>query len=312
MVQILPEDPKKRKRLAAIAVGIALLALLSSWGTGHLAARWLSLPDGVERGALAVSDGADGDLTSSKRTRRSSRAPSLRSFLRPIQARNIFDSSKVGAVTADDGGFADAGRKSDLDLTVLATLVTADPSTSSALIKGDDKGDRAYGYAIGSRVAADAEIIDIRPRRVILRRDDGTVEYITMEGEGEGKRPAGAGDEKEGEGVTKLSDTEFLVESWFFEQQLQNLDGLIGKVRAVPHKGDDGSVDGFRLSAIRRGSLLDKLGIKNGDVIHGVNGTPLTSTSGAMNAFQTLQAETNFSFDLTRRRKQTSMQYEIR
>ena len=58
--------------------------------------------------------------------------------------------------------------------------------------------------------------------------------------------------------------------------------------------------------------FLDKLGIKNGDIVHGVNGAGLTSTSGAMGAFQALQSESNFSFDLTRRRQKVSMDYEIR
>jgi len=80
----------------------------------------------------------------------------------------------------------------------------------------------------------------------------------------------------------------------------------------VPHKGSDGEVDGYRLSAIRRGSLFDKLGIKNGDVVHAVNGLPLTNMEGAMSAFQSLQSEDEFSFDVTRRNKKSTFEYEIR
>jgi len=309
--KFIPEDPKTRKRMAVAAVLIALLALLIAWGAGRSAASWLALPDGEARGVLAVAGGEGGESGGSLSSR-SSRAPSLRSFLRPIQQRNIFDSSNLGTEPSD-GDLEDAGRKSDLDLVLLATLVADVPAASSALIKGDEKDARAYGYAIGDRVSADAEIVDIRPRRVILRRDDGGVEYISMEGDKEiARRGSKSGDKDDDSGITKLTETSYAVESWFMEEQMQNLDALIAKVRAVPHKGDDGQVDGYRLSAIRRGSILDKLGIKNGDIVHGVNGAGLTSTSGAMGAFQALQSESNFSFDLTRRRQKVSMDYEIR
>ena len=312
MAKFIPEDPKTRKRMAIAAALIALLALLSAWGAGRSAASWLALDDGEARGVLTVAGGG-GAESSGGVASRSRRALSLRSFLRPIQQRNIFDSSNVG-LGPSEGDLEEAGRKSDLDLALLATLVSDVPAASSALIKGDEKDARAYGYAIGDRVTADAEIVDIRPRRVILRRDDGTVEYLSMEGDKELTKHGGSksGDKDADSGITKLTETSFAVESWFMEEQMQNLDALIAKVRAVPHKGEDGQVDGYRLSAIRRGSMLDKLGIKNGDIVHGVNGTGLTSTSGAMGAFQALQSESNFSFDLTRRRQKVSMDYEIR
>ena len=313
MGKFIPEDPKLRKRMALSAGLIALLALVSAWGAGRSVESWLALPDGETRGVLALAGSEGSDASGGGIASRSNRVPSLRSFLRPIQQRNIFDSSNLGS-EATESDVEETGRKSDLDLTLLATLVSDVPEASSALIKGDEKKARAYGYAIGDRVSSDAEIIDIRPRRVILRRDDGTVEYISMEGEKElSKRGGSKSDDKDdASGITKLSDTSYAVESWFVEEQMQNLDALIAKVRAVPHKGDDGQVDGYRLSAIRRGSILDKLGIKNGDIIHGVNGTELTSTAGAMGAFQALQSESNFSFDITRRRQKVSMDYEIR
>ena len=96
------------------------------------------------------------------------------------------------------------------------------------------------------------------------------------------------------------------------DEALANVETLATKMRVVPHKGSDGAVDGYRLSAIRRGSLFDKLGIKNGDVVHGVNGMPLTNTDGAFQAFQTLQTESAFTFEVTRRNQRQTFEYEVR
>lgn len=58
--------------------------------------------------------------------------------------------------------------------------------------------------------------------------------------------------------------------------------------RFLLHRGADGEFDGYRVSAVRRGSLLDRVGLANGDIIHSVDGLPLTSLEEAMAAYQTL------------------------
>ena len=45
--------------------------------------------------------------------------------------------------------------------------------------------------------------------------------------------------------------------------------------RAVPHRGPDGELDGVRLSGIRREGPGDALGLKNGDVVHTLDGVPV-------------------------------------
>ena len=82
--------------------------------------------------------------------------------------------------------------------------------------------------------------------------------------------------------------------------------------RALLHRGPDGQFDGYRMSAIRRDTLPDKLGIKNGDIVHEVNGYPLNSSSGAMTAFQSLQSESSFQFDISRRNNRRTIKYDVR
>ncbi|MCO4747868.1 MAG: hypothetical protein KC912_23935, partial [Proteobacteria bacterium] len=76
--------------------------------------------------------------------------------------------------------------------------------------------------------------------------------------------------------------------------------------------GPDGQIDGYRLSGIRRNSLGEKLGIRNGDIIHAANGQALTSMQGAMSAYTTLQSESSFNFEVTRRGQKMTLQYQVR
>ena len=66
------------------------------------------------------------------------------------------------------------------------------------------------------------------------------------------------------------------------------------------------------MTGIRRKSIFYKLGIKNGDVVHSVNGKPLTSMSSAMDAYNSLQSAKDFSFEVTRRKQKRTFEYDVR
>ena len=97
-----------------------------------------------------------------------------------------------------------------------------------------------------------------------------------------------------------------------FDKYINDLEGISRMGRALLHRGPDGEFDGYRLSAIRRNTLADQLGIKNGDIIHSVNGQPLTSVQSAMGAYNTLKSEGNFCFEITRRGSPVELCYDVR
>jgi hypothetical protein len=51
--------------------------------------------------------------------------------------------------------------------------------------------------------------------------------------------------------------------------------------RYLLHRGVDGAFDGYRVSAIRTGSLLARLGLNNGDVLMAMDGEPIYESGGA-------------------------------
>jgi type II secretory pathway component PulC len=72
--------------------------------------------------------------------------------------------------------------------------------------------------------------------------------------------------------------------------------------RVVPHTGPDGDFDGLRISAIRRGSAPDQLGLRNGDVLHTLDGHPLRSMQEAMAAYNAVKSGgPTWTVELTRR-----------
>jgi len=59
-------------------------------------------------------------------------------------------------------------------------------------------------------------------------------------------------------------------------ETLEFLGPNASNIRLLPHRGRDGEIDGVRVSGLRRGTPLDEY-FDNGDVLHEVNGIPLTN-----------------------------------
>lgn len=320
---------------AALLGGAGVVGWLSAMGVNRGLAAWLALPEDAEltdlSGAAAPpsgdvpSDGAappvgpDGGPDAAPLGDEPSPPISdggnlnREDWVDPIVSRNIFDSSKVGQPTDAPGDISGEGRRTDLKVVLLATVVAIPETFSSALISAEEKGPRATGYGIGDDLMGEATIVKIEQKRVFIRRTDGAVEYIDMENKAGGEEPRGRREESSDDGaVAKSGDNKFTVDRSLLESALANPEALAGQVRVVPHKGADGEIDGYRLSGIRKGSVFEQLGIKNGDIVHTVNGKALTSTSSAMDAYSSLQNERSFSFEITRRSKRQTMDYEVR
>ena len=103
-----------------------------------------------------------------------------------------------------------------------------------------------------------------------------------------------------------------MVDQSVLDEILANPEKLYTQVRVTPHKDQDGNIDGYRMTGIRRKSLFYKLGIKNGDIVHSVNGQALNSLSAAMDAYNSLGNSRDFNFDVTRRKNKQTFEYEVR
>jgi len=95
------------------------------------------------------------------------------------------------------------------------------------------------------------------------------------------------------------------------DRQIKNLPKLLSEAKVVPYfRG--GKVDGFVIGDIVVGSLYEKLGLKNGDVIHKVNGEVLTSVAQGIALYQRLQHAGAIDLELERHGVILPIHYDIR
>lgn len=103
----------------------------------------------------------------------------------------------------------------------------------------------------------------------------------------------------------------FVIPREVFQRTDQALEEGVPLGRALLHRNAEGEFDGYRVSAIRPGSLPDQLGLKNGDIVSSVAGTKVNSMMAAAQAYQAVQAMDNFCVSLMRRGDPLELCYSV-
>ena len=265
--------------------------------------------DSVDDAALAAGGGGAAVAPGTRRRQ------SEQTYRDAILARNLFDSSKVGVDAGCLPGEPGCEEEqpttvADLDVTLKGTVVSNVDAYSAAFFV--EKGNESVeAYGIGQTVSG-AEILSIHGDYVMLLHNNQQVRLgLGDEAKAKGTKKPEPADSDGEEGIDQESETEFTIDRSLVDEQLSDLAGLGRMARAFLHRAPDGSYDGYRLSAIRRNTLPDKLGIKNGDIVHEVNGMPLTSLDGAMQALEALRSESDLEAVVTRRGERVTLKYTI-
>ena len=345
-------SPNVRWKRLGIFGGVTLSAWIAAWFLmNQVVADIFIVPEGTElvsRDNIVQTDGSEEtaetlSATGASNAQDLAKPNNAKDYMTPILKRNLFDSSRTGqapTIEEDESGFA----ATELDLYLIATMVADSPEQSLALMVSKDGKDRPQVYGPGDTLNGGAEIIEIRGRThltlkkdkdkgsnrrgrmqlgltdaayrqpsVLIQNGDKT-EVLWMTGQGYGKNadPKAASTSTTEELVTKAGPNKFIVAPSLIDQITADPEALTGKVRVSAHKGPDGQVDGFRLSGIRRRSLFKQLGIKNGDIVHTVNGQLLSDANAAANAYRSLAGTSNFTFEVTRRNERQTFEYEVR
>jgi general secretion pathway protein C len=240
---------------------------------------------------------------------------------------NLFNSAMAIPVEAVESGpdldeasaeeLAD-GLQSSMRAALVGTVV-AQPSDWSMAIITDMNASETGIYRVGDNLMGEATVNEILPLRVYLVRN-GVREYLELQDKSQKKAgnavaqatppPAGGSADNLGEGIKKVNDDNYIIQRGEIDKTLANLNSIAMQARIVP-SFVNGEANGFKLFAIRPGSLYSKIGIQNGDIIQKINGFPMNSPDKALEIYQKLKSASSVEVELTRRGQGKKLNYQI-
>jgi general secretion pathway protein C len=92
---------------------------------------------------------------------------------------------------------------------------------------------------------------------------------------------------------------------------MTDMASLMTQVQISPHM-EDGVPAGLSLSSIKPNSIFRRMGLRNGDVITGVDGAEISSVDDALKLVDNLKSSSNLSVQLKRRGREKNIEYSIR
>jgi general secretion pathway protein C len=226
-----------------------------------------------------------------------------------ITERNLFGGTSQGLAEAspeeivlDDMPVA----VNSLGLKLVGTVVASKPEESSAIIEVRSTRKQEV-YQEGDRVKQ-ALIKRILRHNVVINtgRRDEVLTMMPEESKGKTRAPERAPRTRR----RPAARSTIRLDREELESQMANLNELMQQVRIRPFMEGKRSA-GFLVSNIKPGSLFSKMGLRNGDVIQGVNGETITTPDQAIELYESLMEGGEIALEIKRGRRKQNLRYEI-
>jgi type II secretion system protein C len=156
----------------------------------------------------------------------------------------------------------------------------------------------------------DLQILEIKPDQVeVSRKGQKSVYYLF------GKKTKKSGKSntysRKASHVTESENVNRVVlKKQEVQKALSNMASFMRQVRIVPYM-EKGKPKGFQLLDIVPGSIVARVGLKNGDVVERVNGKPIHTPQEAMQLFTLLQAGKGLTLEVKRNNRNNSIAIEL-
>ncbi len=218
--------------------------------------------------------------------------------------------------------------KSTLAIKLLGIIYGGDPFSGIAVIE-DTKKRSKNSFMVGDDVVPKvAQLKEIRRDRIIILRE-GRLEFVELEkpklvrskrrkkGQKATKSPglapiatAPPPETYSEPGFDRKGSTVVMTED-YKRNLLSDLPKILQDAKAEPNYVD-GELVGFKLTRIRMGSIYEKAGLRNNDVVLEINGTPLTDTAQAIKLLNSLRKEREIEVRLRRGGDIVNVQLDVR
>jgi general secretion pathway protein C len=213
----------------------------------------------------------------------------------------------------DRGLFGEGGGPSSSPAAAAAVSYKLIGTVEGARFSGavlEDSSGQAF-YRINQKLPDGSSIVKVMREKVSIRRPDGATVNVEIVDDTKiittQKPVASSG----GPGVRKLGDGKFAVDQREVLASTENMSQILTQARALPYV-EQGKTVGFKISEIVPGSIYEKIGLQNGDIIQKVNSQDVDDPGKFFQLYQGLKNERSISIDLLRGGQHQTLTYDIR
>jgi general secretion pathway protein C len=230
-----------------------------------------------------------------------------------ILKRNLFDSKAAGgtdrvdlSTTAITDKAVPKAKTSAGNLSLIGTVVAGQESL--ALIK---VGQKVRVFRLDEKVSSGVTVADIGRKQVVLD-DHGSRRTLALKKQ---KKSAVSSRQRSNQsvpkkGVVAVEEGHWQVSRSVADNARANLTSLLQTARMVPQV-KNGQTIGFKLLEMEKGSLLEQIGLKVGDLIVEINQVKLNSPEKALQIFQQVREANNITLGLIRNGQSKTFEYSF-
>ena len=213
-----------------------------------------------------------------------------------ILERGLFGEGKGPSGTPAGEAFSAYTLIGTIEGAHFAGAVLADATNQQAFYRRDQK------------LPDGSTLVKVKRDRVTLRRPDGTTIEIQIVDD---TKIVNVAKVMPAAGVRKVGEGRFMIDQREIASSTENLNQVLTQARALPVV-EHGKTTGFRISEIVPGSIYEKIGLQNGDVVQRVNAQDVNEPGKFFQLYQGLKDEKNISIDLLRNGQRQTLNYDIR
>lgn len=246
-------------------------------------------------------------------------APPEKDLLRPLShynaivARNLFKTKATAAVAPQPVVNVEGLEQTNLKLKLWGTV---SGSSAEAFAVIEDPAKRMQNlYRVGDSVQ-DATVKMILREKVVLnvKGKDEILEIekaVSRAGKFRPAPTARTGSKRDRASRRPVRTQKITLRRNQIEDAMQDVNQLLTQVNIRPHF-DRGQPDGLMLSRIKPNSLFMRMGLRNGDIISGVNDQNMESVDDALTFYESLRSAENVTVRLKRGGRERKIEYTIR
>ncbi|MDM8550453.1 type II secretion system protein GspC [Desulfobacterales bacterium HSG2] len=231
------------------------------------------------------------------------------SYYNPVIERNLFNTKDREVEKPKEEPKKEESKELEETKLKLALWGTVSGSESRAYAVIEDKKERKQNLYREGDMILDAIVKKILREQVILSVNDKD-EILKMAEKKPRERRSSRERSRDRPKARKASSQNIKIARSEVENAISDVGTLMKTARIRPHF-KDGKPDGLTLTRVKRKSIFRKLGLRSGDIIMGVDGTPIESVDDALKFYNSLKSSSNVALEIKRRGRMKNIEYEV-